>query len=194
MENLLIQDLKMNAYKNETVNTAFRAERKRLFEFIKKRVPQPADAEDVLQDVFYQFTQVYDPVAPIEKIASWLYRVAKNKIIDRHRKMKPVYMSPQNDSENEEKGSFLQTLFHPDDGTDEIMTRELIWNAIEVALDELPKEQRQAFVWNELEEKSFKEISLETGIPINTLISRKRYAILYLREQLKDVYKELFNS
>lgn len=156
MENVLIQNIKMNAYKNETVNTSFPGGKEALFEFIKKHVPQQADTEDVLQDVFYQFTQAYDPLAPIEKIASWLYRVAKNKIIDRHRKMKPVYMNPQNDPENEDKGSFLQTLFHPDDGTDEILTRELIWNAIEVALDELPKEQRQAFVWNEVEEKGLK--------------------------------------
>jgi RNA polymerase sigma factor (sigma-70 family) len=167
--------------------------RSRLLGFIRKRIPDPEDAEDVLQDVFYQFVTGYDEIKSIDKITSWLYTVARNKITDLLRKKNrlasesahtPIY------SEGDVQG--LEDIIpSPDNLPDTEYMRTLIMEELEEALDELPEEQQEAFILNELEGKSFKEISEETGTSINTLVSRKRRAVLYLRERLKSIINEI---
>lgn len=168
---------------------AIRNERKRLFDFIRRRVRTEEDAEDILQDVFYQFVASYSVTEPIEKLTSWLFTVARNKIIDWYRKRKPS--GP--DLEDEETGEQLNLediLFDPTQIPDEVYARSLVWTELAEALDELPEEQRDVFVMHELEGRSFKEIAEITGEPINTLLSRKRYAVFHLRESLQELYNE----
>ena len=184
----------MMAARNEALGQTIAKERKRLLSFIKKRVASEADAEDILQDVFYQLADTFEP---IEQISSWLFRVTRNKIIDWYRKKKPVQLS--NIRQNPEDESELLFLFDilssaATEDPDAVFERSLIWSELADALDELPAEQREVFMWHELEDKSFKEISVITGAPINTLLSRKRYAILFLRERLRDIYNEFLND
>jgi len=177
---------------SETVRKTFQQEKSRLLAFIRKRVANQTDAEDILQDVFFQFTESLTLPAPIEKVTSWLFRVARNKIIDRYRKRKPEYLDKHfHTQEEDESLSLTDILTDPQDSPEDVYTRELIWTQLATALEELPNEQRQVFVWHELEEKSFKEISEMTGATVNTLLSRKRYAVLYLRKRLQDAYNDL---
>lgn len=183
----------MSAQRKVVVEQTVAAERNRLFNFIKKRVSDTNDAEDILQDVFYQLWQGYDTIESIEKVTSWMFRVARNKIIDRYRKLKPDNFSKLERPGSEEDAPLLladiigDTSFSPDD----IYTRELIWDSIEEVLAELPKNQREVFVWHELEDISFKQMSERTGESINTLLSRKRYAVNYLRKRLQNLYNEI---
>ncbi len=167
-----------------------RRERGRLFEFIRRRVRNEADAEDILQDVFYQLAASYSVTEPIEKLTSWLFTVARNKVIDWYRKRRPV-SSPVEDLEADLPLSLTDLLFDPAQAPDAMYTRSRVWSELADALDDLPEEQKQVFVMHELEGKSFKEIAAITGEPINTLLSRKRYAVLYLREQLQELYQEI---
>ena len=159
---------------------------KRLMGFIRPRVTSEADAEDILQDVWYQLTTTVD-TGPIEQISGWLFAVARNKIIDRHRKKKPE--SLDNDEPNL-AGILLDDSSNPETAN----LRALFWKALQEALDELPEEQRSVFVWHELDGLSFKEIAGLTGENVNTLISRKRYAVVHLRERLLDLYREIIES
>lgn len=172
-------------------------ERRRLFDFIRKRVPNEADAEDILQDVFVQLTLSYDMLDSIEKMASWLFTVAGNKVIDWYRKRRPVSLFDHNDmdgdgGDDDEVSLNLNGLLRDESNDPEdIYTRELVWTRLNEALDELPDSQREVFVMHELEDKSFNEIAELTGVAVNTLLSRKRYAVLHLRKRLKDMYGEI---
>jgi RNA polymerase sigma factor, sigma-70 family len=164
---------------------------KRLFSFIKKRVDNPADAEDILQDVFYQFA---GNTVPIEQLTAWLFRTARNKITDNYRKKKPELLEDIFSSRyDEDEFSWEEILFTDDSNPEKKYLEQLFWATLNAALDELPLEQKNAFVKHELEDVPFDEMSRQTGIPVATLISRKRYAVLHLRERLQELKDELLN-
>lgn len=163
---------------------------KRLLGFIKKRVPNDADAEDILQDVFYQFI---GNTQPIEQLTGWLFTVARNKITDRKRKHKPELLDDIFSSDDEGNFSWTDLFFNASNNPENEYLKNIFWETLNTALDELPEEQRTVFVQNELEGISFKDISAETGIAVNTLLSRKRYAVLHLRERLQTLKDELLN-
>jgi RNA polymerase sigma factor (sigma-70 family) len=164
---------------------------RRLLGFIRKRVTNEADAEDILQDVFYQLLGNKEP---IDQVASWLFTVARNKIIDSKRKKQPLATDFLfSNTEDVEMGEWMGILMDDSSNPETIYLRNLFQETLSEALNELPEEQKQAFVLNELEGIPFKQISDETGIPVNTLISRKRYAVIYLREKLAVMHDELKN-
>lgn len=173
----------------------FLREKGRLLNFIRNRVSSLEEAEDILQDVFYQFIAGYDSIESLDRVTSWLFSVARNKIIDRYRRdaarPKKTNFTRQPALEEEAPLSIQDIL--PDLGNtpEDAFLREMIWEAIMDALDELPSEQREVFVRNEIEEKSFRELAEEQGVSINTLLSRKRYAIIALRKRLQKLYDEL---
>ena len=166
-------------------------ERSRLRNFIRKRVPNEADVEDLLQDVFYELVEANRLLMPIEYVTGWLFRVARNRITDLLRKKKPEAFSDA--AVEGEGGEVLQIedlLPSPDAGPETLYFRNVLLDELEFALDELPEEQREVFVAHELEGRSFKEMAAETGVSVNTLLSRKRYAVLHLRERLQSIYDE----
>ena len=166
-------------------------ERSRLRNFIRRRVPDPSDAEDIVQDVFYKLVEANRLLMPIEHVTGWLFRVARNRITDLFRKKRPETFSDA--AVEDEDGELLQIedlLPSPDAGPEALYVRNVLLDELELALDELPDEQREVFVAHELEGRSFKEMAAETGVSVNTLLSRKRYAVLYLRERLQDIYDE----
>ena len=192
-------DTPMADAQNRQIQETVRRERGRLLAFIRRRIPRPEDAEDIAQDVFYELTEMFRLMKPVEQIASWLFTVARNKITDRYRKKKPVLLEDVftfKSSADEDKAYLLDELLPAADvrSADVEMMRESIMEALMEALDELPAEQRDVFVHHELEDKSFKEIAEETGVTLNTLLSRKRYAVLYLRERLKSLYDDLLSN
>lgn len=167
-------------------------QRARLRNFIRRRVPDPRDAEDILQDVFYKLVEANRLLMPIEHVTGWLFRVARNRITDLFRKKKP--QSFTDETTEDENGELLQIedlLPSPDAGPEAVYVRNLVLEELELALEELPHEQREAFVGHELEGRSFKEMAEETGVSVNTLLSRKRYAVLHLRKRLQSIYDEL---
>jgi RNA polymerase sigma factor (sigma-70 family) len=154
-------------------------------------VPDPSDAEDIVQEVFYELVEANRLLMPIEHVTGWLYRVARNRITDLFRKKKPVAFSDR--AIEDEAGELLRIedlLPSPDAGPEALYFRSVLLDELELALEELPHEQREVFVAHELEERSFKELSAESGVSINTLLSRKRYAVLHLRERLQSIYDE----
>jgi len=166
-------------------------ERSRLRNFIRGRVPDPSDVEDILQEVFYELVRANRLLMPIDHVTGWLFRVARNRITDLFRKKKPESFS--NSSVENEDGELLEVedlLPSPDAGPEALYVRSVLLDELELALDELPKEQREVFVAHELEGRSFKELSSESGVNVNTLLSRKRYAVLHLRERLQSIYDE----
>ena len=176
---------------DQQISEVVKRERSRLGNFIRRRVADPRDAEDILQDVFYQLVEAGRLLTPIDHVTSWLFRVARNRIIDLFRKKKPESFSDA--AIEDEEGELLQLeemLPSPDAGPDAIYARNVLLGELEAALDELPDEQREVFVAHELEGLSFKEIAAETGVSVNTLLSRKRYAVLHLRERLQKIYDE----
>jgi RNA polymerase sigma factor (sigma-70 family) len=183
----------MSAQRKVVVERTVAAERSKLFNFIKKRVSDPGDAEDILQDVFFQLWQGYDTIENVERITSWMFRVARNKIIDRYRKLKPTSFTALESVRSDEEVPLLlaDIIGDPSSSPDDVYTRELIWESVEEVLAELPKSQREVFVWHELEDLSFREMSELTGESINTLLSRKRYAVSYLRKRLQNLYNEI---
>ena len=162
----------------------------RLRSFIRNRVLDTGDAEDILQDVFYELIQTYRLMKPVEQVTAWLYRVARNRITDLFRKQKSVSLN-DTITTDEESPTLEDLLPSPDAGPDAIYARNLLFEALDEALDELPENQREVFVAHELLGRSFKEISAETGVSVNTLLSRKRYAVLYLRERLQQLQQSL---
>jgi len=172
----------------------FLREKDKLLGFIRNRVNSAEEAEDILQDVFYQFVAGFETIGSLDRVTSWLFSVARNKIIDRYRKeaVRPKRTTFGTASLDEDAPLSLQDIL-PDLGNtpEDTYLRELIWDAINDALGELPEEQREIFIQNEIEEKGFREIAEETGVSINTLLSRKRYAILALRKKLQRFYDEL---
>ena len=173
----------------EVADAVFRKERKRVFDFIRRRVGNEADAEDILEDVFYQLLSSYSVTEPIEKMMSWLFTVARNRIIDWYRKRKHLPL-PVNEDDPYLPMNIPELTADPAANPEGLYARSSLWAELEEALADLPEEQRDVFVMNELEGKTFKEIAEKTGEPINTLLSRKRYAVLYLRERLQELYDE----
>ncbi|MBC7722278.1 MAG: sigma-70 family RNA polymerase sigma factor [Pedobacter sp.] len=162
---------------------------KRLMGFIRRRVNTDADAEDILQDVFYQFI---GNTQPIEQLTAWLFRVARNRITDVKRKHKPELLDDIYNANDDILG-WAELFFDANDNPETEYLRGLFWEALNNALDELPEEQKQVFVLHELEDVSYKDIAAQTGASINTLLSRKRYAVLHLRERLQILKDELLN-
>ncbi len=167
-------------------------QRSRLRNFIRRRVPDPSDAEDIVQEVFYELVEANRLLMPIEHVTGWLFRVARNRITDLFRKKKPEAFSDA--AVQDEAGELLEIedlLPSPDAGPEALYFRNVLLDELEFALAELPAEQREIFLAHELEGRSFKELSAETGVSVNTLLSRKRYAVLHLRERLQSIYDEL---
>jgi len=170
-------------------------ERSRLRNFIRKRVPDPSDAEDIVQEVFYELVEANRLLMPIEHVTGWLFRVARNRITDLFRKKKPQNFSDA--AVEDEDGELLHVedlLPSPDAGPEALYFRSVLLDELEFALGELPVEQREVFVAHELEGRSFKELSSETGVNVNTLLARKRYAVLYLRERLHSIHDEFLRK
>jgi len=166
-------------------------QRGRLRNFIRRRVPDPSDAEDIMQEVFYELVEANRLLMPINHVNGWLFRVARNRITDLFRKKKPEIFSDA--AVEDEAGELLHIedlLPSPDAGPEALYFRSVLLDELEFALGELPREQREVFVAHELEERSFKELSAESGVSVNTLLSRKRYALLHLRERLHSIYDE----
>jgi RNA polymerase sigma factor (sigma-70 family) len=167
-------------------------ERSRLRNFIRRRVPDPRDAEDILQDVFYELVEANRLLMPIEHVTGWLFRVARNRITDLFRKKKPESFSDAAVADGEDEPRRLEDLLpSPDAGPEALYARSVLLDELELAVDELPEEQRAVFVAHEWEGRSFKEMAAETGVSVNTLLSRKHQAVLYLRERLQHIYDEL---
>jgi len=186
----------MSPKESEKIEDAYRSERKKLLGYIGRRIPDRSDAEDILQDVFYQLTVGFNDIRRIETLTSWLYKVADNRIKDLFRKKKPETFSYRhNGSAGEDSPLELQEILPAGNTTPEDEEfNDMVWETIDETLAELPEEQRSVFVQNEFENMSFREISEKTGIGINTLISRKRYAVLALRERLDELHKLLNNQ
>jgi RNA polymerase sigma factor (sigma-70 family) len=167
-------------------------QRGRLRNFIRRRVPDPSDVEDILQEVFYELVEANRLLMPIEHVTGWLFRVARNRITDLFRKKKLVAFSDV--GVEDEAGELLrieELLPSPEAGPEALYFRNVLLDELEIALDELPREQREVFVAHEIEGRSFKELSAETSVNINTLLARKRYAVLHLRERLQSIYDDL---
>src|SRR5579871_6908695 len=176
---------------NRLISEVIERERRRLLHFIRKSVDDEGDAEDILQDVFSELTEAYRLMKPIEQVGAWLYRVARNRIIDRFRKKRPEPVGdPPFDGSRAERHRLEDLLPSPDAGPETLYARRVLLEELELALDELPPEQREVFVAHEWEGRSFKEIAAETGVGVNTLLSRKRYAVLHLRARLQSIYDE----
>ena len=186
----------MSPKESEKIGAVYKDERKRLLGYIRNRIPDKVEAEDILQDVFYQLTIGFRDIRRIETLTAWLYKVADNRITDLFRKKKPVNISYRENSKADDEGPLTLEEILPSLGStpEDEELKELIWEAIEDTLSELPEEQSYVFTANEFEDMSFKEISEKTGIGINTLISRKRYAVLALRENLNELYNLLKNN
>jgi len=176
--------------KSQNIIEAVQDYGKRLFSFIRGRVRTDEDAQDILQDVWYQFSNTMES-EPIQQVSAWLFTVARNKITDKYRKQKTLsiedFVYEDEDGEVNYKDMLLADLTTPEDTE----LKKMFWEQLFKALDELPEEQRQVFVWNELEDMTFREISEKTGENIKTLISRKRYAVSFLRKRLENVYNDL---
>jgi RNA polymerase sigma factor (sigma-70 family) len=177
--------------KDRQISGVIAEQRSRLRNFIRKRVPNEADVEDLLQEVFYELVEANRLLMPIEHVTGWLFRVARNRITDLFRKKRPENFSDA--AVEDEDGELLRIedlLPSPDAGPEAIYFGNVLLDELEFALDELPDEQREVFVAHEIEGRSFKELSAESGVSVNTLLSRKRYAVLHLRERLQSIHDE----
>ncbi len=178
---------------DQRISEVVEREHSRLRSFIRRRVPDPRDAEDILQDVFYELVEANRLLMPIEHVTGWLFRVARNRIVDFFRKKKPESFGDTavaRDDDADDLPAFEDLLPSPDAGPEALYARNVLLHEFELAVDELPEEQRKVFVAHELEGRSFKEIAAETGMSVNTLLSRKRYAVLHLRQRLRTIYDE----
>src|SRR5690348_14016448 len=183
------------AVEPDRISEVVRREQARLRNFIRRRVPDAGDAEDILQEVFYELVEANRLLMPVEHVTGWLFRVARNRITDLFRKKKPERFTEA--AVEDEEGDLLQIedlLPSPAAGPEAAYARKVLLDELEVALRELPEEQREAFIGHELEGRSFKEMSAETGAGVNTLLSRKRYAVLHLRERLRRTHDEYRNN
>ncbi len=187
-------DIAMNDKRRQNIVQTVASYSKRLFQFIRGRVNTDEDAEDILQDVWYQFSNVVDTES-IEQASAWLFTVARNKITDKYRKKQTLLLEDELGYENEEGEWNVKEILLAENATPETEhLRNLFWQQLFAALDELPEEQRKVFVWNELEDMPFNEIASVTGEKVNTLISRKRYAVLHLRSRLEELYREIIEQ
>src|SRR5438477_10721329 len=179
------------AKQDQRISEVVKREQSRLRNFIRRRVPNPADVEDILQEVFYELVEANRLLMPIDHVTGWLFRVARNRITDLFRKHQPENLAdaaPVND--NEEELHFEDLLPSPDAGPEGLYLRNVLLEELEAAVAELPREQREVFVAHELEGRTFKQLAADTGVSVNTLLSRKRYAVLHLRERLQNIYDE----
>lgn len=181
----------MESKEDQALSDVVDREQSRLRRFIRRRVPDPRDAEDILQDVFFRLVEANRLLMPIDHVTGWLFHVARNRITDLFRKKTP---QPFSDAavvgEDDELLPFEDLLPSPDAGPEALYARNMLLDEIAVAIGELPPEQRDAFVGHELEGRSFKDMAAETGVGVNTLLSRKRYAVLHLRERLRAIHDE----
>lgn len=182
----------MTDEQNRRITEDVEREQSRLRNFIRKRVLDEGEAEDILQEVFYELVQTYRLMKPVEQVGAWLFRVARNRIIDRFRKRKPeaTDRSFSAGDEDGERFPWEELLPSPDGGPEAAYIREVLMEEIDAALDELPEEQREVFVAHEIEGWSFNELAETTGLSVNTLLSRKHYAVLHLRRRLRAIYDE----
>jgi RNA polymerase sigma factor (sigma-70 family) len=179
----------MQAEQDRRIAETVSHERARLVNFIRRRVPDASEAEDILQDVFYEFVAAYRLPEPIEQAGAWLFRVARNRIIDRFRKKKEMPLPELSDQTDE--GTWLdEVLPSSDAGPEAAYARSVLLEELGAALAELPKEQRAVFIAHELDGRSFNELAAESGVGVNTLLARKRYAVLHLRARLQMLYEE----
>ncbi len=186
---------RMALEQDQRIADVVRREQSRLLNFIRRRVPDPRDAEDILQDVFYELVEANRLLMPIEHVTGWLFRVARNRITDLFRKKRPEGFSDTAVAEEDDERLRLEDLLpSPAAGPEALYARHVLLEELESALDELPEEQREVFVAHELEGRSFKEMAAETGASVNTLLSRKRYAVRHLRERLQSIYDEWTKS
>lgn len=183
---------------DQRISETVAREQARLRNFIRRRVPDSLDAEDILQDVFSELVEAYRLMKPIEQVGAWLFRVARNRIIDSFRKRKPEPLphraQPHEPSAFAGEGDSLSLedlLPSRDGGPDAAYARSILLEELEAALDDLPPEQRAIFIAHEIDGRTFKELAAETGLTVNTLLSRKHYAVLHLRQRLRDAYEEL---
>ncbi len=182
---------RMSLEQDRRISDVVKQEQSRLRNFIRRRVPDPRDAEDILQEVFYELVEANRLLMPIEHVTGWLFRVARNRITDLFRKKKPESFNDAAVVNDEEELLRLEDLLpSPDAGPDAVYARNVLLDELELALDELPDEQREVFVAHELEGRSFKQMAAESGVSVNTLLSRKRYAVLHLRQRLQSIYDE----
>ena len=173
------------------ISEVVKREQSRLRNFIRRRVPDASDAEDILQDVFYELVEANRLLMPIDHVTGWLFRVARNRITDLFRKKKPERFSDLAVADEGDELLRLEDLLpSPDAGPEALYARNVLLDELALVVDELPQEQRDVFVAHELEGHTFKEMAAETGVSVNTLLSRKRYAVRHLRERLQDVYDE----
>jgi len=176
---------------DQKISEVVEREQSRLRNFIRRRVPDPRDAEDILQDVFYGLVEANRLLMPIEHVTGWLFRVARNRIIDLFRKKWPESFSDTAVADEGDELLQLEDLLpSPDAGPEALYARNVLLDELRLAVEELPAEQRRVFVAHELEGRSFKQMAAETGVNVNTLLSRKRYAVLHLRERLQSIYDE----
>jgi RNA polymerase sigma factor (sigma-70 family) len=189
-EQLTINGQNLFGDQDRAIAEAIQRDEPKLRSFIRRRVLDAADAEDVLQDVFYELIQAYRVMKPAEQMTAWLYRVARNRIIDLFRRRKTTSLQETLSREDLDAPTLEDLLPSPDAGPDAVYARELLFDAVDEALEELPERQREVFIAHEFEGRSFKEMSEETGVSVNTLLSQKRYAVLHLRERLQEIQKE----
>ena len=194
--NTLTLSMTAEQQSNVKIMQTFGKESKRLLNFIKQRVPTNEDAEDILQDVMYEFVNTFRVMKPVEQVASWLFTVARNRITDFYRKKRPSLLEDFTISAKDDGETLsLADMLPANDGSPEAkMMSDLIMTNITESLKKLPTEQRDVFIMHELEDKSFQEIADITGANINTLLSRKRYAVMFLREELQGLYIDLFKN
>jgi RNA polymerase sigma factor (sigma-70 family) len=169
---------------DQRISEAVEREQLRLRNFIRKRVPGEGDVEDILQDVFYELVEAYRLMKPVEQVGAWLFRVARNRITDFFRKKKPEQL------DDGEVFQLEDLLPSPEAGPEAAYARGVLLEELDAALDELPEEQRDVFIAHEIQGRSFKDLAAQTGVSVNTLLSRKRYAVLHLRERLQSIYDE----
>jgi len=178
---------------DERISEVVKREHSRLRNFIRRRVPDPRDAEDILQDVFYELVEANRLLMPIEHVTGWMFRVARNRIIDLFRKKRPENFSDVAVAHEDDEGELLRLedlLPSVDASPEALYARSVLLDELELAVEELPEEQREVFIAHELEGRSFKQMAAETGVNVNTLLSRKRYAVQHLRQRLQDIYDE----
>jgi RNA polymerase sigma factor (sigma-70 family) len=194
MEKVITTNLIM-AEQDQRLTETIGGEQGKLRNFIRRRVPDEADAEDILQDVFYELIEAYRLMKPIEQAGAWMFRVARNRIVDRFRKKKPEAFTAVKDPDEESGDSLtLEDLLpSPHAGPEAVYARSILMEELDAAIEELPDDQREVFIAHEYDGASFKEISAETGVSVNTLLSRKHHAVLYLRRRLQTIYDEFLN-
>jgi RNA polymerase sigma factor (sigma-70 family) len=190
VDRMAIEDW-MTIEQDSRISEAIAHEQTRLRNFIRSRVPDRGDAEDILQDVFYELVEAYRLMKPVEQVGAWLFRVARNRITDLFRKKRPKTLGERPAISEGGEALLLEDLLPaPDAGPEAAYARSVLLEELDDALEELPEEQRDVFIAHELEGRSFRELAEETGVSVNTLLSRKHYAVLHLRRRLQEIYNE----